>query len=264
MEMCAWKRKPEKEYGVIVGCDSAQEWLLEWWWERYSAENAFPVSFVDMGMSPSAQQWCRKRGELIALNLDMSFIKLRKEIEPELVHKWDYSSEVSPDIWESRSKWFKKPFALLHSPFKRSVWLDLDCEILGSIHALFSQDASSELALVREYASSHLPRIHPDVRYNGGVIVFAHGSEILQKWAGAAVTRNHCFPSDDVLLSALIYEWQFPVLDLPEIYNWVLRWGLNINAIIHHWCGPAGKAYIKNQGGIKPALQALFRGERRF
>ncbi len=263
-EMCSWKRAPDRECGVIVGCDCAQEWLLEWWWERYSAENAFPVAFVDMGMTPTAQKWCLQHGELIDLDLDMRFIKLRDEIDLELVRKWDCSRDVSPDIWEARSKWYKKPFALLHSPFERSVWLDLDCEVLGSIDPLFSQDPSLQLALVREYASSHLPQMHRQVRYNGGVIAFTHGAEILQKWADAAVKRNQCFPSDDVLLSALIYEKKYPVLELPEIYNWFLTWGLNINAIIYHWCGPAGKAYIINQGGIKPALQALFRGGRRL
>jgi hypothetical protein len=102
--------------------------------------------------------------------------------------------------------------------------------------------------------------LHPDIFYNGGVIVFAHGSEILPKWAEAAIARNHCFPGDDFLLSTLIYELKFPVRELPEIYNWALCWGLNINAIILHWVGVSGKVYIKNHGGIKPALQALFRG----
>ena len=80
---CQWqKTTPTKEKGILVGCDSKQEWLLEWWYERYSAENQFPVTFADFGMSEKAKAWCARHGELIEVNIDTSFLKPIKKISP--------------------------------------------------------------------------------------------------------------------------------------------------------------------------------------
>jgi hypothetical protein len=207
------------------------------------------VSFIDFGMSDAAQSWCRERGECIALNLDMDFIKPKEEIHPDLVRTWD----GWVDRWNSRKAWFKKPFALLQSPYRKGVWLDLDCEVLGPIDVLFSQYGECELAMAREYRSADLAFMHPDIVYNGGVIVFQHGSCLIQKWAEDAITRNHQFLGDDFLLSALIYEKGHIMTELPDIYNWRIVNGINLNAVIMHWVGK--KNFIKEFRGIKPALQ---------
>ncbi len=252
--MFEWERSPDKECGVITGCDCAQEWLLEWWWERYSAENAFPVTFIDFGMSSQIRDWCRERGELIVVDLDMSFVKSKEEIDPQLADLWD--SWV--DRWDSRKAWFKKPFALLHSPYRKGIWLDLDCEVLGPLDALFSEcTLLSQVAMARERKMDLLPRFHPNLVYNGGVIAFLHGSEIIQKWAKAAVTRNHCFFGDDFLLSALIQEEGLEIVELAEIFNWRIVKGINLDAVIVHWVG--AKNYIKECRGIKPSLDHFYR-----
>jgi hypothetical protein len=252
-----WERTPQKECGVIVGCDNAQEWLLEWWWERYHAENDYPVTFVDMGMSEAKHNWCSERGEIIRLDLDASFVKSRNDIDSKLVDQWD----SLPYIWNSRNAWFKKPFALLLSPYERTVWLDLDCEVLGSLHGLFSQYAQCELAMAREHRSDNLPLGHPDIVYNGGVIVFQHGFFLIQKWAEDALTRNHQFLGDDFLLSALVYETGYAMLELPQIYNWRIVHGISLNAVIVHWVGK--KNFIKKCGGVKPALEDFYRAWNR-
>lgn len=251
---CEWKAKPEKPCGVLCGSDKHQEWLLPWWWERYHAENDFPVTFIDFGMTEEAHLWCKERGDVVLLDLDMSFIKPKEEIHPELVKIWN-----SWDLaWEKRKAWFKKPFALLQSPYRCAVWLDLDCEVLGSIAELFTKcDEISQLALVREWRSENLPYQHPDVVYNGGVIVFQHGSEIIQQCAKDTVTRNHCFAGDDFLLSQLIYEKRLQVVELPEIYNWRIVKGINLNTVIFHWVGK--KNYIKYHGGIKPSMNEFYK-----
>lgn len=248
-----WIRKPDKEYGVLCGCDQQQEWLLPWWWSRYQEENNLPVTFIDFGMTQQARRWCQDHGEVSVLHLDTSFIKSKKDICPHSAQKWE--GFYGPTLWLARKSWFQKPFALLHSPYKKTLWMDLDCETLSSITDIFHYCDDSQLAAVPEYASALLA----DVRYNGGVIVFIHGAEIIQKWAEAAILRNHCFWSDDALLSALIQEQQGYIAELPDIYNWRISRGININAIIHHWVGSAGKAYIENFGGIKPRLRAFLR-----
>ncbi len=240
---CKWQSPPEKECGVLAGCDRAQEWLLEWWWERYSAENAFPVTFVDFGMSEQMHRWCAQRGDMAVIDLDMSFIASRSRTE----------EKSNP-----RTAWFKKPFALLHSPYKKSIWLDVDCEVLGPIDALFSQcQGACELAMAREYRCEHLPHLHPDIVYNGGVIVFCHGSAIIQKWAEETIVRNQDFVGDDFLLSALIYEQGLNVEELPEIYNWRIVNGVNLNAVIVHWVWK--KNVIKTYGGLKPLLKDFYK-----
>lgn len=257
MNNIQWQRAPEYEKGVIVGCDEAQEWLLPWWWERYSAKNNFPVLFADFGMSLKARSWCQQRGEILLIKTDFSSAPSSTYLQS--CHDAKYWEDFyGPSLWTCRDQWFKKPFACLASSFQRSVWIDLDCEVLQPIDDLFDQcNGSCSLALVREYESQHLPKLHPLVLYNGGVIVFTHGSEIIQKWAEDAVSRKDRFFGDDWLLSSLILEWKWPVCDLPEIYNWKFVWGLNINAVIYHWLFAKGKDFIKKQGGIKPFLEIL-------
>lgn len=238
------------EKGIIVACDAQQEWLLSWWWDRYSTYNAFPVAFFDLGMSEEAKAWCKKRGRHIILGLDGSFVKPKERISPQLIREWE--AFYGPTLWTSRPNWFRKPFICLQTPFQQTIWFDLDCEILGSIDSIFT---SASLAMVRE------PRFLPDVRYNGGVICFTRGIKILEQWAETALNENERYWGDDPLLSALIAQMQWKVLELDPIYNWRLAQGVNTNAVIHHWVGSAGKAYIKHFGGIKPLLDGLPRGD---
>lgn len=252
-----WKKCVEKEVGVLCGAEKSQEWLLPWWWSRYQEHNAFPVTFIDFGMSEKMKAWCRERGELCSVELEHSCISSRDSIDPNLIKEWE--SIYGQTMWNSRPTWFKKPFALLNSSYERAIWIDLDCEVLGPLDSLFLfLGANADLALVREYTSDHLPRFDPRVRYNGGVIVFQHGARIIEKWAEAAIDQNHLFAGDDSLLSHLIHKHHLDVIELPEIYNWRMVRGLNLNAVILHWVGNGGKAYIRKHGGLKPSLDALY------
>jgi hypothetical protein len=250
---CTWQRIPEKEKGIIVGCDEAQEWLLSWWWERYSAENRFPVMFADFGMSGEALAWCQERGEIAPIQIDFSSVCTEDfPCEDKAI------SPYGPELFIAREKWFKKPFACLASPFQRSIWIDLDCEVLRPIDALFDH-CNFPLALRRSFLSEQLPHLHPEIAYNSGVIAFMHGAEIIQKWAEGAISRRKGFMADDFLLSSLIFESQWPVRDLADIYNWECIWELNFDAVIYHWIRPMGKEFIKKHGGIKPFIEVLRR-----
>lgn len=253
MSVFNWKRAPEKEKGIIVACDAAQEWLLPWWWERYSAENGFPVLFIDYGMSSQARSWCEQRGELHSLDIDFSIAPSAYLMSKDDAKYW--TDFYGPTLWDSRNQWFKKPFACLNSCFRRSIWIDLDCEVLQPLDPLFDYcENRCSLGLVREYESQHLPKLHPLVLYNSGVIAFHHGTEIIQKWAEESMCKKNHFFGDDTVLSSLIFELQWPVSELPEIYNWKFVWGLNINAVIYHWLFARGKDFIKKHGGIKSLL----------
>lgn len=254
---CNWKRFPIKKRGVLCGAEKSQEWLIPWWWSRYSEHNDFPVTFFDFGMSEEMRDWCAQRGEVVQVELDSSFITPRSEIDQELAKCWE--NDYGWRVWSSRRTWFKKPFAFLESPYEQGIWIDIDCEILGSLQQLFSDfDSSCDLALVREFRCEHLERQDPNIRYNGGVVVFEHGSKILEKWAESAMTQNHLFAGDDPLLSHLVYAHQIEVQELPEIYNWRMVQGINLSTVILHWVGSGGKAYIRKHGGLKPSLDSFF------
>lgn len=255
--MITWQRKVEKEKGILCGCDEQQEWLLPWWWRGYSAHNAFPVTFIDLGMSQEARDFCKSLGELITIAVDGSFIQTKEELPAERVALWE--AVYGPTLWPARLRWFKKPFALLYSTYRSTLWLDLDCEILGPLDPLFSAcTLESQIALVREPATEHLSLFDHGILYNGGVIAFSHGAPIILQWAACALKENSSYWSDDAMLSSLIHQRSTSVIELPAIYNWRLAQGVNINAIIHHWVGSAGKAYIRHYGGLKPTLDSLF------
>ena len=78
--------------------------------------NDQPVTFVDFGdMSTKAVQWCQKRGLVIKLELSDSFMAKKDAIDPYQAALWE---KMQPNVWALRFTWYKKPFALLQSPFK--------------------------------------------------------------------------------------------------------------------------------------------------
>jgi hypothetical protein len=252
-----WKERPTLPHGILCGTDSDQEWLLPWWWSRLKDHNDLPVTFCDFGMSAEARLWCEERGAVIDVVLDPLLIVAQEKIPPELIEKWE--SIYGPAVWKARGSWFKKPLALLSTPYLKTIWIDLDCEILASLLELFETcNSDLPIALVREPISSHLPRFHPDIKYNSGVIAYQHGASFIEMWSDEAVRSNHLFWGDDPLLSHLISKERYEVNEISEIWNWRMNYGFCMNAKIYHWVGSGGKGFIRERGGIKPALDSFF------
>ncbi len=228
-------RLSEKE-GIVVGADLTQEWLLPWWWKHYSTCNSYPVAFVDFGMSEKMKAWCREHGELIPLLVADVFVAERHEIDPVLVGEME--GACGKNFWPCRHAWFKKPLACLQSPFRTSIWIDLDCQVRGSISKLFDCCEGS-LAIA-------VDSCHP-LSYNSGVMVFKHGLNVIETWADHAFERNHEFRGDQDLLSAIIDEQNVTITEIPAIYNWSRCNQSNPEAVILHWHGPQGKSEITHQ-----------------
>lgn len=252
-----WKERPKLPHGVLCGTDSVQEWLLPWWWSRFKDHNDLPVTFCDFGMTPQARLWCEERGSVIDIKFDPAHIVSQERISTDLIAKWE--AIYGPGVWKARDTWFKKPLALAQTPYFKTLWIDLDCEILASLSDLF-ETCSPDLpiALVREPISSHLSRFHPDIKYNSGVIAYQHGASLIEKWAAEAIRSNHLFWGDDPLLSHLISHEKYEVNEISEIWNWRMNYGFCMNAKIYHWVGSGGKGFIRERGGIKPALDSFF------
>lgn len=116
-----WTSNPEiAEKGVLVASDSISEWMLSWWWDNYHKHNTLPVAFVDLGMSPKSVDFCKQKGIVIPYTYKDIKITNREQVNPELVNYWE---TIHPPhyLWKSRTAWFRKPFALLLTPFKKTI-----------------------------------------------------------------------------------------------------------------------------------------------
>jgi hypothetical protein len=241
--------KPLQPAGVLVACSEAQEWILPWWWRHYSAHNTLPVLFVDLGLSPQGREWCEERGTLAHLPALLPNLKPREALDPSLVKVWE--NAFGNSLWSSRPHWVKKPFALLQTPFEKTLWLDLDCEVRQDLTSLFFKPVD-DIALVPEepqgaqaFLLMHGLLERGEVCYNSGVIYYRHGSLAIQDWAEQSFTRGDCFFGDQNLLSRLLFEKGERPEPLSQLYNWRPSSGENPDAIILHWVGDVGKAYIQ-------------------
>ncbi len=241
--------------GVLIAVDAQQEWLLPWWWSNYIQENSLPITVVDLGMTADARAWCAMRAHVINSTVDISTIKQREAFDQEQIQKWE--EIYGKEIWKARQAWFQKPQAMQMTPFDLTLWLDLDCEILGSLKPLFELlPNEAELGLVREplIRQGDPALLLGEVLYNSGVVLYRKESSLIRKWAGEARNSNAIFWGDQLLLSRLIFAEKFSVCELPEIYNLQPTSGINPQAVIIHWIGSWGKEYIRKHGGLRKEL----------
>lgn len=240
--------------GILVGCDLLCEWLLPWWWERYSEDNDLPVCFADFGMSKRGKKWCEARGIFLPLLTLTKELKVceKKNIDPNLVKRWE--NEVTP-AWEKRASWFKKPFAFENTPFEETLWLDLDCEVLGNIEEIFAYLADKTIAL---YQQSYFK--NDEDYFNSGVVCFRKNARFIPLWRKSSLENNHLFWGDQDILSEILNREKIPVSYLPEKYNCLMYKGLQLGAKIFHWAAPWGKDYIKNYGGMKKQMNRIQKG----
>lgn len=260
MEQVEWKfSTPLEEEGVIVGSTASQEWLIPWWWMNFRLFNSYPVTFINFGdMSDKAVAWCKKRGQVLTLDIQDHFISKREEVDLDLVKRWE---KMNSHVWEVRPAWFKKPFALLEAPYKKNLWLDLDCQVRGSLDPLFRDYLSqAEVAISEEVEMDQLLNqtrgllLPNELMYNGGVIAFYHGSKLMEEWVKQSIDQNRFFIGDQQLLSRIIFTQDFSIANLPPIYNWPIAYGVNLEAVIMHWWGNH-----KNQIHLQiQAMQEIF------
>ena len=183
-------------------------------------------------MSKTARRWCEDRGDCFT----PTFPPLKK-LSTKTRSRWE--ATFGSGIWHFRAAWFRKPTACLQSPFARTCWLDLDCEVRGSLEPIFHSLTFAEIALVADpthRVDAETPR--DEVPYNSGVVAFCKESQILHHWVTLASRENEFFVGDQEALSRAIYLHRPKLLELPPIYNWFKPLGPNPNAlIIHHLCG---------------------------
>ena len=241
--------------GVIVGTDHNQEWMLSWWWNNYSKHNTLTVAFADFGMTSEARTWCEERGPVYPVTLDPEKIASKEHFDPSMLKIWE--KNIVSYAWQARMSWFKKPLALLNSPFETGIWLDLDCEVFGNVEPIFDYINHSGVALVAEHATiqekyqnmgSHFLG---EIGYNSGVIAFHRNAPLLKKWAELAFNQNNQFISDQDALSRVIFNEGYLVGQLPDKYNWLMvNPTFPEDPVIIHWAGMP-KPFLKEFGLMK-------------
>lgn len=246
-----------EDYGIIVGCDKNQEWLLPWWWENYHQHNTKPVAFFDFGMSEESQQFCKERGLYFLVEEKNTHQEDLELIPPEIHFTWRiiYGEET---LKNSRSAWFKKPFAAINSPFSIGLWIDLDCHILRCLDPIFSHlQEDDEISMRYEHECStvfdHLLQnsYFDEHLYNSGVILFRKNSRAIRDWVEVIKNSKEKFIGDEHAISRAIYQNLLPVKLLPEIYNDMRLMEDYPETYIVHYAGVHGKKLIKEKMGKK-------------
>lgn len=220
-EVCQWRPTKKDEIagsqshpdgvdGVLVASDKKAEWMLPWWWERYHKHNSHPVAFIDLGMSDSGKAFCEARGRLIPIQI--------------------------PD---GLGMMHITPLCLLKTPFRRTVWMDLDCEVRQPIGELFG--------MIGEKCGFHrdpftpFPAGNPDP-IAGGVVAYHFGEPIISEWAEHVVSGKYQTNQD--ALNTMIQPRMSRVQILPKKFQWLRMEGDNPLAAIMHWTGPIGHDHI--------------------
>ncbi len=232
--------------GVITGASSEQEWMLPHWWRCYTALCQEPVAFIDFGMSPSARAWCQAKGSFLPFHSPSGLVREKSAICPIRAKFWE---RIYPgNVWKARPIWFAKIFALLQTPYRRTIWIDLDCEVKQPLDDLFHlADNPAGLAVTPttpalQKASEVTGLLKQGERgYNPGVLAFKHGSPALFAWAKLSIERNGELLGDENTLSRALLEGAFPITSLPLTYNWPFFFPENLEAKIIHFFTDRGK-----------------------
>lgn len=253
-DLCKWKKPILQRDGVIVGCSKQIEWLLPWWWMHFRLHNEYPVTFFEFDeMTPMGRAWCCKRGLLLPLQIPTNeFVVNKDRVSPESAAIWE-KSVSGIDAWKGRLSWFKKPFACLQSPYERTIWIDLDCQVRKSIDKLFLYcenpfqfslaEEPSEILRNHEEGKLILPG---EMEYNTGVMVFKNGSELVSDWARMCIERNNIVRGDQEAISRLLHEKGIKLIAMPPEFNRRYHLPQSPNTIIIHWLG-VGKSWISHQ-----------------
>ncbi len=116
------------DIGVITACDP---YFFPGFQLLFHSLRGVPVTLFNLGLSPAQREWCRERAiPLLTIPLEM----------PETVHGWQ--------SWN-------KPLYLEASPYERTLWLDCDCAVRGSLLPLF--DAIAERHLILRHWDEQYP-----------------------------------------------------------------------------------------------------------
>lgn len=227
---CEWRGRVEGDEGVLVGCDRDQEWLLEWWHGHYMRHENRPLAIIDMGMSAAVRTWADEHSDVRVIEL---------ETDPEQFRQDNLVFGVKSP---SRA-WFYKPAAILHSPWRRTLWIDLDVEVRGGLDEHFAMIEEGHIAGAGEYLLLRSPCVGTMI--NSGVLGVCRGEPLVEQWARYCFSRHAEFYGDQDVLNYVLWERSSrPVIYMPHMCRVRLE-GDDEPTVCFHWTGVAGKDHIR-------------------
>ncbi|MCB1106973.1 MAG: hypothetical protein KDK76_02635 [Chlamydiia bacterium] len=229
-----------EDKGVLTGCNQEQEWMLKWWWNHYSKHNDYPVTFCDFGMSLPAKKWCEKRGNVLTYNPQF-LLKEKSQKAP-------WANHIAMNTWNKRHIWFSKAFILEKSPYEKTVWTDLDCEILQNIAPLFEMTACKDgFAIAHDSDENNEKARHINILKEGvqglqvGVLSFTKGSPVIPAWINYCMKHLDTEISEQTAISHLLHKTPFDITTFSSKYNWLIPENSTSDVVIKHHTGHSRK-----------------------
>ena len=210
---------PTKLYNeaFLTGCDANHEWMLEWFFKNYQRHVKSRLVFANFGLSEDGLKTVRK-----------------------------YVDAVMDLTKTTEQGWFKKPLSMLSCPSKKTVWIDMDCEIREDISGIFKLLEPKKLNMVEDKPWT---KRRNEVWHNSGIVGFIDKPVILTQWAQQVKAKPEV-GDQEVLHSMLNPITKIGAInDLPNEYN-VMRIQTEIDNYngkikVMHWTGKKGKDKIR-------------------
>lgn len=203
----------------LTGCNQSHEWMLPWFIKNYKAHCKKPLVFADFGLS---------------------------ELGLKIVHE---NVHAVMDLTKVEEKgWFKKPLSMYKCPSKKTVWLDMDCEVKDNIDDIFNLLEPNKLAMVEDKPWS---KRRGHTWHNTGVVGYIDKPIILRQWVSATKSNKDQIGDQEVLDKILSPITKISLVkDLPNEYN-VMRLQTELDGYkgkikIMHWTGQKGKEKIRS------------------
>jgi hypothetical protein len=228
-----WKKIKEKK-GILIAFDKSMQPLLLWWYKCLRKYSLLPIAFVSLGVSKKVEKWCKNHGYFIQ---DEKFISYLKKVPVLDEYKKKWFGLIKTDVEQIRPYWFAKPIAMMHTPFEKTLYLDIDCEVLYPLDEIFAYLNDSEIVLCKDMSEINFFKKSSEILFSSGVIVYKNKSRIISKWAKKALEYNCEFLGDQDLLSRIIHVYKYNLKILEMFWNWPVVLGKNKEVKIYHWSG---------------------------
>lgn len=224
--------------GVITACDS---FFFPGFQLLFHSLHGIPITLFDLGLSAAQRDWCRERA------IPVQQIPL---VMPATVNGWQ--------SWN-------KPFYLEQTPYERTLWLDSDCVVRGSLLPLFDQLLSKPIIL--HHWSYHYPTLNDNRLYERLPTKSRFAGRRLVNAGVMGIAKNRD------LSASWFREWRGLVAQAAQdadLRNWIvcwdegaLIWALEATASIEDvvsdhqtWNRFASHAGWKENGGLAALLRA--------
>jgi hypothetical protein len=223
--------------GILSICDREYEWMIPWWFYSIRRFSSLPLHIIDIGLSIEMQNWCNRYSIGMTPFSIQKFPIQKEDLNKNLKTAWE--NDYLGDLWKNRQVWFAKPEALLFSPFQKTLFLDLDCEIVAPIDGLLEKQTPFAICENPYYDQE-------DYRFNSGVILYEK-RDIIHQWALKSYEESEKRMGDENVLSAVLSKTTFPFTCIEEKFNCRPTSKNRENACIIHHVGIEGKRNIMAQ-----------------